>query len=57
MPNALKKALRKFYPQIDEMHLADFKVRILEGSEGTAEKVRALVDSVQYKLSKKTVKK
>jgi len=39
------------------MHLADFKVRILEGSEGTAEKVRALVDSVQYKLSKKTVKK
>ena len=82
LDNALRKALRKFYPQIDEMQLVDFKVRILEGSEGTAAKVRAfletrdenevwstigvstnvieaswhaLVDSVQYKLSKKTI--
>jgi len=37
--------LRKFYPQIDEMHLVDFKVRIIEGSEGTAAKVRALLES------------
>jgi len=43
--NALRKALRKFYPQIDEMHLVDFKVRIIEGSEGTAAKVRALLES------------
>ena len=79
LDHALRKALRKFYPQIDEMHLVDFKVRILEGSDGTAAKVRvllesrdeeeiwntigvssniieaswyALVDSMQYKLSK-----
>ena len=43
--NALRKALRKFYPQIDEMHLVDFKVRIIEGSEGTAAKVRVLLES------------
>ncbi len=45
LDNALRKALRKFYPQIDEMHLVDFKVRILEGSEGTAAAVRVLLES------------
>jgi len=45
LDNALRKALVKFYPQIAEMHLVDFKVRILEGSEGTAAKVRVLLES------------
>ena len=45
LDNALRKALRKFYPQIDEMHLVDFRVRILEGTEGTASKVRVLLES------------
>jgi len=45
LDHALRKALRKFYPQIDEMHLVDFKVRILEGSDGTAAKVRVLLES------------
>jgi len=43
--NALRKALRKFYPSIDEMRLFDFKVRVLEGSAGTAAKVRVLIES------------
>lgn len=45
LDHALRKALAKFYPQIGEMHLVDFKVRIIEGSEGTAAKVRVLLDS------------
>lgn len=45
LDHALRKALTKFYPQIQEMHLVDFKVRIIEGSEGTAAKVRVLLDS------------
>jgi len=45
LDNALRKALRMFYPEIDEMHLVDFKVRILEGTEGTAAKVRVLLES------------
>jgi 2-isopropylmalate synthase len=45
LDNALRKALTKFYPHIKEMHLVDFKVRILEGCEGTAAKVRVLIDS------------
>ena len=43
--NALRKALSKFYPKIQEMKLVDFKVRVLEGSAGTAAKVRVLIES------------
>jgi 2-isopropylmalate synthase len=45
LDNALRKALIKFYPQIQEMHLVDFKVRIVEGSEGTAAKVKVTLES------------
>ncbi|MCK9229728.1 MAG: citramalate synthase [Syntrophales bacterium] len=45
LDNALRKALRKFYPQLDDVHLVDFKVRIIEGSDGTAAKVRVLLES------------
>ena len=45
LDHALRKALTKFYPQIGEMRLVDFKVRTLEGSEGTAAGVRVLLDS------------
>ncbi|MBN2283555.1 MAG: citramalate synthase [Deltaproteobacteria bacterium] len=45
LDNALRKALVKFYPEIAEMHLVDFKVRILDESEGTAAKVRVLLES------------
>jgi 2-isopropylmalate synthase len=43
--NALRKALRKFYPAIGEMRLVDFKVRVLEGSAGTGARVRVLIES------------
>lgn len=43
--NALRKALIKFYPRIQEMRLVDFKVRVLEGSAGTAARVRVLIES------------
>jgi 2-isopropylmalate synthase len=45
LDHALRKALIKFYPRISEVHLVDFKVRIVEGSEGTAARVKVLLDS------------
>ncbi|MCJ7595523.1 MAG: citramalate synthase, partial [Desulfobacterales bacterium] len=45
LDNALRKALRKFFPEIDEMKLVDFKVRVIDGSEGTAAKVRVQIES------------
>lgn len=42
---ALRKALIKFYPQLSEMQLRDFKVRILDGAQGTAAQTRVLIES------------
>jgi len=79
LDNAVRKALERFYPQIKEMKLTDYKVRVLDSNSATAAKVRvliessdgkevwstigvstdiieaswrALVDSIEYKLSK-----
>ena len=45
LDSALRKALVKFYPQIADFYLADYKVRILDGGAGTAAKTRVLVES------------
>jgi 2-isopropylmalate synthase len=45
LDNALRKALVKFYPSLSEVKLDDFKVRVLEGHDGTAAKVRVLIES------------
>ena len=42
---ALRKALKQFYPALSEMHLTDFKVRVLDEKAGTAAKVRVLIQS------------
>ena len=41
---ALRKALLVFYPQVERMHLRDFKVRVID-SGGTASVVRVLIES------------
>ena len=45
LDNALRKALRNFFPNIDTMQLVDFKVRVIDGKDGTATKVRVLIES------------
>jgi len=42
---ALRKALRPFYPHIDQVRLADYKVRIVDGARGTAARTRVLIES------------
>ena len=47
--NALDKALRgvleQFYPSLRTVHLVDYKVRVLDGADATASRVRVLIDS------------
>ena len=43
LDNAVRKALIKFYPQLNDMVLVDYKVRILSSHEGTKAKTRVLV--------------
>ncbi|MCH8487157.1 MAG: citramalate synthase [Candidatus Cyclonatronum sp.] len=42
---AMRKALSKFFPAISRMHLSDYKVRVLNGGDGTRSKVRVLIES------------
>jgi len=42
---ALRKALVQFYPDLSQVELVDYKVRILEESSGTASQVRVLIES------------
>jgi len=42
---ALRKAVQEFYPEIKNIHLTDYKVRVLDGGAGTASKVRVLIES------------
>ncbi len=41
---ALRKALQPSYPAIDRLHLIDYKVRILDGQNGTRAITRVLID-------------
>jgi len=45
LDNALRKALDKFYPDLDLMRLVDFKVRVMDGRSGTAARVRVYIES------------
>lgn len=45
LDKAVRKALERFYPQIREMKLTDYKVRVLDSTSATAAKVRVLIES------------
>lgn len=45
LDNALRKALEQNYPHLHQMHLADYKVRILDTKAGTRAKTRVLIES------------
>jgi len=42
---ALRGALTKFYPNLKDMHLSDYKVRVLDSKAATASRVRVLIES------------
>lgn len=52
---AMRKALRNFYPEITNIQLQDFKVRVLNEKDGTGAGVRVLIDSGQNGTSWSTV--
>jgi 2-isopropylmalate synthase len=45
LDSALRKALRAFYPELDAVHLVDYKVRILDSEEATGAQTRVIIDS------------
>jgi 2-isopropylmalate synthase len=55
LDKALRKALSKFFPQLSQIKLTDYKVRVLEGSQGTASIVRVLIESTNGHTTWSTV--
>lgn len=56
LDKALRKALYRFYPELKNTRLIDFKVRVLDGSRsGTAALTRVLIESTDGKNNWSTV--
>lgn len=45
LDNALRSALKTFYPSVEQIRLTDYKVRVLDGKSATASRVRVLIES------------
>jgi len=50
LDGALRKALRAFFPVLDDVHLVDYKVRIIDGTAATAARTRVIIDSTDGAL-------
>ena len=55
LDKAIRKALERFYPQIAEIKLVDYKVRVLDSDQATAAKVRVLIESADQNSSWTTI--
>jgi 2-isopropylmalate synthase len=55
LDQALRKALEKFYPELKKIVLSDYKVRVLDGQDGTSAKVRVLITTRNSHSSWNTV--
>ncbi len=55
LDRALRKALERFYPELREVRLTDYKVRILNGRDGTAAVTRVLIESSDHEDKWSTV--
>ena len=55
LDKALRKALSTFYPQLSDMKLIDYKVRVLNSAAATAAKVRVIIESSDTMRTWRTV--
>ena len=55
LDKAVRKALQRFYPAINEVKLIDYKVRVLDSDKATAAKVRVLIESADQHMAWTTV--
>ncbi len=52
---ALRKALTTFYPCLDSVRLVDYKVRVVNGQEGTAARIRVNIESTDETETWRTI--
>ncbi len=52
LDQALRKALEQVFPELKDIRLVDYKVRVLDGKDGTGAKVRVLIETRNEKKKK-----
>lgn len=52
LDQALRKALEQVYPELKDIKLVDYKVRVLDGKDGTGAQVRVLIETRNEKKKK-----
>lgn len=55
LDNALRKALKRFFPELEGVRLTDYKVRVLDEKSATAASVRVLIRTTDGRTSWTTV--
>lgn len=55
LDRALRQAIGSIYPELEDLHLTDFKVRVLDTSKGTGAVTRVLIDSTDGTHSWSTI--
>ncbi len=52
---AVRAAMRTTYPEVDDLRLTDYRVRVLDSSDGTAARVRVLLETSDHENSWGTI--
>ena len=55
LDQALRAALRDEYPKVDQLRLTDYRVRVLDSSDGTGARVRVLIETSGAESSWSTI--
>jgi 2-isopropylmalate synthase len=55
LDGALRRALFRFFPRLAKVRLEDYKVRVIDGKDATAARVRVLIESTDGQRSWNTV--
>jgi 2-isopropylmalate synthase len=55
LDNSLRRALKEKYPEVTDLQLIDYKVRIIDSKAGTAAKIRVFIESSDGEKSWGTV--
>lgn len=55
LDQALRSALREFYPEVSDIKLTDYRVRVIDEDSGSAAKVRVVIDSTDVEGTWSTV--
>jgi len=48
LDQALRAALRGRYPEVDDLRLTDYRVRVLDSQDGTSARVRVLIETSNH---------